>query len=340
MAHSRIQNFGPQVVSNPFVLGPRAGSGTSGFAGRLGPLNSSQPQEDVNVQLARSLLLDPGITETHRTRLRGLIAAHSPADRQRTEALEDQERRALRSFLDENKVTEQEERDLAEEFQRRHPNSLAPAPRQFRRALEGEQQPLLELANVSEMIAKDTANDSDLVQSLIPMDPKTGGVDKVQALRVLSELRRPETEGRDRLVAQQKFIMQVRVQQFEQQVNMIMGAAEATFDQGGVFSDPDVAGNMQKLAEAQSMVTELQKISFPEMFPQQTNAGTPQLPSAMVGQQPAPESLDTVTLENQAKALGLPFVRSNEHAEQMLKSGQLRSGDEVILWTGERKRVK
>lgn len=173
----------PRVTVNPFFNQNNQSRTPTGL-GRLGAHQQPQQREDINIQIARSLLLDPNISATRKTRLRGIISANSPVDRRRLEQLEDRARGRLGSFFDENQTTADEEQQLTEQFQAAFPNSLAPAPRQLRRAHEDRESPESQLANVAQTQAKKYGVDPDYVLSLNGLDKDTGQVDYKHALAV------------------------------------------------------------------------------------------------------------------------------------------------------------
>lgn len=175
---SRV-NTQPQLFQNPFV-NPGSITPTG-----LSTLGSRRPREreDINVQLARSLLLDPKITDTHRLRLKGIIAANSPADRERQEDLADKERAALSRFFANNPhMTQAEGEQLREQFTQ-DTGEFAPRQLTFRAETERDN-PQLQLSNVAQLQSERYGVSPDYALSLNGIDKDTGLVDYEHALKV------------------------------------------------------------------------------------------------------------------------------------------------------------
>jgi hypothetical protein len=227
-------NAGPLLTENQFVNRTPTG---------LGRLRAPQQREDINIQIARSLLNDPNISATHKTRLRGIIAANSPVDRRRIEQLEDQSRRRLGSFFDENQTTADEERQLTEQFQAAFPNSLAPAPRQLRRANEESENVELQLANTADTFGKHFGRNPDLIMSMLGVDEKTGKMDPAQALAVFKML-----DSMDRISPQQQSSVKTELSRVDKELEALREDPDL-FDEG-VRRGPFEAGFLGSSSEA------------------------------------------------------------------------------------------
>lgn len=175
---SRV-NTQPQLFQNPFV---NPGSVTPTGLSRLGSRRPRE-REDINVQLARSLLLDPKITDTHRLRLKGIIAANSPADREAQEKIAEREARRLAQFFDKNPgLTQEEGEQLRQQFTQ-DTGQFAPRQLTFRAETERDN-PQLQLSNLATLQATVHGVEQDYALSLNGIDKDTGLVDYEHALKV------------------------------------------------------------------------------------------------------------------------------------------------------------
>ncbi len=148
MPHANNQ---PQLFQNQFVNPGSVAPGAVTATGlsRLGS-RGSREREDINVQIARSLMLDPRITDTHRLRLKGIIAANSPEDRAAQEQEVAIQRRRFERHLDRNPdMTAAEVADARQQFEGHNPGQAAP----FALTLAAEtaqDQPILTKANAAQ----------------------------------------------------------------------------------------------------------------------------------------------------------------------------------------------
>jgi len=163
------RGFSPQVIINPnFNRGQGAVQPQSG-----------QSNEPIDVQLARSLLLDPKITDSHRLRLQQIIATSGNDDskKQFQQAGQAVFNSILRAGADpQNPMTVSEAQEARKEFDQVFGVLGLPSPPQLRKAADEEDNPLLEYVNTIQTLAKQHGQSADYVQSLLVPDPRTGKV--------------------------------------------------------------------------------------------------------------------------------------------------------------------
>ncbi len=200
MPHPTPQpNSGPQLTQNPFLGGGRQITATG-----LSVLGTGDSREDINVQLARSLLLDPDITPTHKARLRGIIAANSPADRRANEAAAAQTRGAITRHSLANPVSRGEAGEIRNQFEQIHGSSVA-TPFLYQTSLEHEDDANMLMANQAEAISAMTGVSPDSAIPFLSDDPaqnlkvmeffrKQGQASPAQMSAVTRELARVDKE--------------------------------------------------------------------------------------------------------------------------------------------------
>lgn len=169
-----------QVISNPFA-GGRGGNGNQ--------------REDINLQLARSLLADPRQTQEAKQNLANIVASQDADERRRQQAAVDlQYRKLVEAAADpRNPLSTQELAQGFSQLQLSSYASILPNPISFRKVEEETDNPQLDLTNTASAFSERFGVSQDYASSLLGLDPKSKKLTPEHKLKVAEFLANQST---------------------------------------------------------------------------------------------------------------------------------------------------
>lgn len=301
--------------------------GAKGFRG--------DPQEDVNLQLTRSLLNEEDITPTHRRRLEKILRSQDANVRKKhQERLDFTYKKVMEATLRANDPLTQAQTDEAlASLHQQGLSSTMTNPFQTRRQFDEENNPALQFANTLDGLERTLGDD------FLPMYENMKKEDGTFDWETYEKFKKVEADTNKVQMKVKsdgdKFKMTVRTQMFQQSSNIINENVENSLfkaAEGAALTRDQMLANAELRLEGQAMILKLMKASFPE-FHGDPEAETPQAEA----KRPEEPQLDPV---DQAQQENVKYIKSRIHAEQMFRSGQVKPGDTVILWTGEKRTIE
>jgi len=181
---------GGQVVNNQFLAGAFAGTG-----GTVGG-----PREDVNVQLARSLLVGGNITDSHKQRLQRIVTSKDADARKRAQELSDfQVKKLMEARVRASNPISQEELDFGlQQVHQRTMVALSPNQTNVRREFEESQNPQVAVVNASEALSQRFGLHADSIAPMLGINKDTKEMDPTLYQKAFSMLLEQEDKNFDR----------------------------------------------------------------------------------------------------------------------------------------------